>query len=223
MGMPIVAMGLLGLTMPTVEAAAILVVPSFVMNVWQMWVGPGLGPLARRLATMMIAICIGTWLGIGFMTGSAQAWAPAALGGVMALYGLMALYAPRFAVPRRQEAWASPVVGASTGLIAGGTGLFVVPMVPYMSALGLAKDELIQGLGMCFVVCSIAMGVALGFHGQISPALAGISTLSLVPAAVGMYVGQRFRGRLDPEAFRRWFFRGLIALGLYMALRTLLR
>lgn len=221
MGMPIVAMGVLGLVMPTVEGAALLVVPSLVTNLWQAWVGPGLGRLARRLATMMAAICIGTWLGIGFMTGSAQAWAPAALGGVMALYGLMALYAPRFSLPPRHEPWASPVVGLSTGLIAGGTGLFVVPMVPYMSAIGLAKDELIQGLGMCFVVCSIALGVALGFHGQLTPALAGTSALALIPAALGMYLGQSLRGGLDPESFRRWFFRGLIALGAYMVARTL--
>ena len=221
MGMPIVAMGLLGLMMPTVEAAAILVVPSLVMNLWQMWIGPGLKPLVRRLATMLVGICLGTWLGIGFMTGSAQAWAPAALGAVMAVYGLMALFAPRFSMPPRHEPWASPAVGLSTGLIAGGTGLFVVPMVPYMSALGLTKDELIQGLGMCFVVCSVALGAALGFHGQITPALAGISTLALLPAGLGMYLGQRLRGRMQPEAFRRWFFRGLVALGIYMVARTL--
>ena len=29
------------------------------------------------------------------------------------------------------------------------------------------------------------------------------------------------RGRMEPEAFRRWFFRGLVALGVYMVVRTL--
>jgi len=223
MGMPIVAMGLFGLVMPTVEGAALLVVPALVTNIWQAARGPGVLPLARRLWSMLVTLCIGTWLGIGFMTGSAQAWAPAALGAVMALYALMALYAPRFTVPGRHEAWASPAVGLSTGLIAGGTGLFVVPMVPYMSAIGLTKDELIQGLGICFVVCAIALGAALGAHGQITPALAWASALALIPAAVGMYLGQRLRDRLRPETFRRWFLWALVLLGAYMVLRTLTR
>ena len=35
-------MGLLGLVMPPVQAAALLVVPSLVTNVWQLVAGPGL-------------------------------------------------------------------------------------------------------------------------------------------------------------------------------------
>ncbi|HEY0438739.1 MAG TPA: sulfite exporter TauE/SafE family protein, partial [Xanthobacteraceae bacterium] len=35
MGLPTVAMGLLGLAMPPAQAAALLLIPSFVTNVWQ--------------------------------------------------------------------------------------------------------------------------------------------------------------------------------------------
>ena len=221
MGMPIVAMGLMGLVMPTLEAAAILVVPGFVTNIWQMLVGPGFLAVARRLATLMAGLLLGTLVGIRFMTGEGARWAPVALGTVMVVYGLMALYAPRFTMPRRHEPWASPLVGLATGLLAGGTGLFVVPMVPYISALGMAKDELIQALGTCFVMCAIALGLALWWQGQFPLALAGASLLALAPAALGMYLGQKLRGRMDAETFRRWFFYFLIALGLYMAGRAL--
>lgn len=221
MGMPTVAMGLMGLVMPTVEAAALLVIPSFVANIWQVAVGPGLAPVARRLATMLAGIFVGTLAGMRFMTGAEGRWAPVALGVVMVVYGLMALCAPRFSMPRRHEPWASPLVGLATGLIAGATGLFVVPMVPYVSALGLAKDELIQGLGLCFIVCSAALGAALWTHGQFSLALAGTSLFAIVPVAAGMYLGQALRDRMRPETFRRWFFYGLIALGAYMAARGL--
>jgi uncharacterized membrane protein YfcA len=36
-----------------------------------------------------------------------------------------------------------------------------------------------------------------------------------------MYAGQRLRGRLHPDVFRRWFFAGLVALGGYMVVRNL--
>jgi len=211
----------MGLVMPTVEAAAILVVPGFITNIWQAAVGPGFRPIARRLATLMAGLLVGTLLGIQFMTGAGARWAPVALGSVMVVYGLMALYAPRFTMPRRHEPWASPLTGLTTGGLAGATGLFVVPMVPYVSALGMTKDELIQALGICFVVCAIALGLAVWSQGHFPLSLAGTSLLALAPAALGMYLGQLLRGRMDADTFRRWFFYGLIALGLYMAARAI--
>ena len=53
MGLPTVAMGLLALVLPPAEAAAMLVVPSLVTNVWQLLAGPRFGALARRLWPMM--------------------------------------------------------------------------------------------------------------------------------------------------------------------------
>src|SRR5690606_4573226 len=60
MGLPTVAMGLLGTVMPPVAAAAILVIPSFVTNVWQLVSGPATARLLRRLWPMMLAVVLGT-------------------------------------------------------------------------------------------------------------------------------------------------------------------
>ena len=76
---------LTGLLLPVVllgvaQAAALLVVPSFVSNICQLLGHPGLRLLARRLATMLGGVCIGTWLGAGWLTGGPNRWAGAALG-----------------------------------------------------------------------------------------------------------------------------------------------
>lgn len=63
MGLPTVAMGLLATVMPTVEATAMLVIPSFVTNVWQLLAGPATTHLLRRLWPMMLGIVIGTMSG----------------------------------------------------------------------------------------------------------------------------------------------------------------
>jgi hypothetical protein len=81
LGLPTVGMGLLGLAMPPAQAAALLVVPAFITNVWQMISGPGLGRLARRLWLMQSGICLGTWAGAGLMTASKAGLASVALGG----------------------------------------------------------------------------------------------------------------------------------------------
>ena len=59
LGLPAVAMALLGLAMPPAEAASLLVVPTIVTNIWQLHAGPRIGAVTRRFATMMVAICAG--------------------------------------------------------------------------------------------------------------------------------------------------------------------
>lgn len=221
MGLPTVAMGLLGLVMPPVEAAALLVVPSLVTNLWQLAAGPRLTALSRRFATMMLGVCLGTAVGIGLLTGGASASATTALGGVLAAYGAIGLIRVRFTVDARRERWLSPVIGLITGVLTGATGVFVIPAVPYLNSLGLDRDELIQTLGLSFTVSTVALAIGLAASGQFQAAVAGSSLLALAPAVAGMLLGQGIRNRLHPEVFRRWFFAGLLVLGMYMVIRAL--
>ena len=55
LGLPTVAIGLLGLLMTPAQAAAILVVPSLVTNIWQFAVGGHLLALVRRMWPMLMA------------------------------------------------------------------------------------------------------------------------------------------------------------------------
>jgi uncharacterized protein len=220
MGLPTVAMGLLALVMPPVEAAALLVVPSLVTNVWQLVAGPSFIAVLKRFSAMMVAVCVGTVAGIGLLTGGAGAIATAALGAVLAAYGVVGLVAARFVVSARSERWLSPIVGLITGVLTGATGVFVIPAVPYFNSLGLAKEDLIQTLGLSFTVSTLALAVGLMATGQFKAALATGSLLALLPALGGMFFGQYVRNRLKPEVFRRWFFIGLLILGTYMVVRA---
>lgn len=223
MGLPTVAMGLLSLVMAPASAAALLIVPSLLTNLWQLLAGPPFMPLVRRLARMIFALLVGTVLSIGVLTGSSSSLASGALGAILAVYGVVGLAARRFTVPASAEAWLSPLVGLTTGLITGATGVFAIPAVPYLSSLGLGKDELIQALGLSFTVSTLALAAALAASGKYHWVTAGSSLLAILPALLGMFVGQRVRDKLAPEVFRRCFLLGLVALGLYMFGRALLR
>ena len=69
LAMPTAGVGLLSLAMPPAHAAALVVVPALITNVWQMMSGPGLGSLLRRLWPMQLAICLGTWASASLITG----------------------------------------------------------------------------------------------------------------------------------------------------------
>ncbi len=143
-GLPTVAMGLLGVVMTPAQAASMLVVPALVTNIWQLLAGPSLHALIRRLWPMMAGICAGTWASSGILTGGNAKLAAFGLGVVLFVYGCMGLADVRFRVPRRSERWLSPFIGAVTGAITGATGVFVIPALPYLQALGLEKEELIR-------------------------------------------------------------------------------
>jgi uncharacterized membrane protein YfcA len=216
-------MGLLGLVMPPVEAAALLVVPSLVTNVWQLVAGPSFIALLRRFATLMVGVCLGTAVGIGLLTGGTAVFATVALGAVLAAYGAIGFISARFTVSPRSERWLSPLIGLVTGFLTGATGVFVIPAVPYFNSLGLEKEELIQTLGLSFTVSTLALALGLMASGQFQASVASSSLLALLPALGGMFLGQGVRNRLKPEVFRRWFFVGLLILGMYMVVRALSR
>lgn len=220
MGLPSVAMALLALVMTPAQAASLLVVPSLATNVWQFAAGAYAWSSVRRFGSMMAGIAIGTFFGIGLLTGSSTL-ASAVLGIVLAAYGVFGLAALRFRIAPRQEKWVSPVVGFATGVLTGATGVFVIPAVPYLASLDLERDALIQALGLTFTVATLALAAGLVYTGHFHVAAGTVSLLALLPALAGMYAGQRIRNVLRPEVFRRWFFASLVAVGVYMAVRAL--
>ena len=113
---------------------------------------------------------------------------------------------------RREGAW-SALVGLLTGLVTGLTGVFVVPAVPYLQALGLPREMLIQALGLSFTVATLALGLGLFIHGGSQSLDLGLTWLMLLPALLGLEIGRRIRRRLSEAVFRRLFFLGLLALG----------
>ena len=101
------------------------------------------------------------------------------------------------------------------------TGSFVVPGVMYLQALDLPRDMLVQAMGMLFMVSTLGLALALGGSGFLTVDLGVQSAAALVPALVGMYLGQKIRRMLSETQFRRAFFVAILILGGYIALPAL--
>lgn len=216
LGLPTVAMGLLSLSMPPAEAAAILLLPSFITNVWQLVEGPRLGDLVARLWPTLLAIFISTVIAAGVIAATKSTVAGVALGGALLLYAAAGLCNFRIQVSAGSERWAGPLVGVITGFITGATGTFVVPAVPYLAGLGLPRDNLVQALGLSFTVSTVALGLGLLWHDALEMRSVSDSVVAIVPALLGMMFGAQIRRHVSPERFRRWFFLGLAALAVHL-------
>ncbi len=217
LGLPTVAVGLLSLVMSPMVAASLLLIPSLVTNIWQLWAGGNCCALLRRLWLMLLGIVVGTCWGGILLAGQMYGEATMALGIALIVYALLGLSVFQLKVPLRGEVILSPVIGVLTGFVTAATSVFVVPAVPYLQALQLEKEELIQALGLSFTVSTLALGVNLMSHHVLSTDIAGISLLALLPALVGMLIGQRARKKLSPILFRRCFFIGMLMLGMHLA------
>lgn len=221
MGLPTVAMGILGSTMSPATAAAMLVIPSFVTNVWQLVIGPAFFELARRLWLMMLAITVGTVASTALLVHVDPRWSTVALGSALVVYAVYALVGPELVVPARWEGPLSPLVGLLTGVVTGATGVFTLPAVPWLQSLRLPRDVLVQALGLAFTVSTVSLAIGLAVQGAFHVDQLGWSTLAIVPALAGMSLGQVIRSRISPQRFRQCFLAFLILLGSEMVLRSL--
>lgn len=219
MGLPTVAVSLLGLVMAPAQAAALLVAPSLLTNLAQCR-----GPQARALAAALWPLWLGLIAGV-LLTPAASPALPdphQLLGAALLAYGGWGLL--RQARPQRPPAEPAPrgrlqaalfalLIGLCTGAITAVTAVFVIPLVPYLQARRLPREALIQAQGLCFMVATLALALRLQASPQ-APLWSVDTLLALATALVGMAVGGRWRQRLSGPAFQRALFLVLMGLGL---------
>ena len=171
---------------------------------------------------MMLGVCLGTWAGMGLMTGTHARYGTALLGVALVLYALTGLASLRLSIRSGREQWLGPMIGGITGLINAATGVFVIPAVPYLQAIGFEKEDLVQALGLSFTVSTIALAINVALAVALNVAIAGTMLVALAMACAGVWIGQALRLRLQAVTFRCWFFIGLLLLGLYLVARSVL-
>jgi len=213
LGLPTIAMGMLGLAMPPAQAAALLIVPSTLTNLWQLAAGGHLLALLRRLGPMLVAIFVGTLAGSAWLGIDSGPWAVHALGAALLVYAAYGLIGPGLRLAPSREGWLGPLCGLVTGIVTAATGVFVMPAVPYLQSLGLSRDQMIQALGLSFTVSTVALALGLAGQDALGGQALGASLLMLAPALLGMLAGQWLRQRISPALFKRCFFIGLAVLG----------
>lgn len=215
MGLPTVAMSLLGLWMTPVQAAALLVVPSLATNVAQCR-GPYLRQLAVRLWPGWLTIALVTIAAPGFegntSTESAKRW----LGTILIVYGAWGLWRPTLPDFSGRGPWLGAVAGAATGVVTAATAVFVLPWVPYLQSLRLSKDEMVQALGLSFTVATLALAVRVQASAPMWWSFASGAVAicwALAGAFAGMKFGEALRGQLAGACFQKALFLVFIALG----------
>jgi uncharacterized membrane protein YfcA len=222
LGLPTVSLGLLTAAFDLTTAMALLIVPSFVTNIWQAMSGGSGWELLRRIWPFLMMATATVWLGATALTRLDLSLLSAMLGVLLVVYSTLSLAGVRLAITAQREAWVGPLFGTANGILTGMTGSFVVPGVIFLQGIGLSRDMLVQAMGMLFTASTLALASALQNNGLLTTQLSLVSCAAVIPAAVGMAAGQRIRRRLSEARFRQIFFIAILVLGLYIIAKAIL-
>ena len=191
LGLPTISLGILTVTFDLITAMAFLIVPSFVTNLWQAMVGDNGRIILLRIWPFLVMAAATVWLGATALTRLDLSLLSALLGALLVTYSTLNLCGVRLEITSKQEAWAGPLLGTANGLLTGMTGSFVVPGVMFLQGIGLSRDMLVQAMGILFTVSTVALAIALQSNSLFTGELRLISCAALIPATLGMIIGQR--------------------------------
>lgn len=216
LGLPSVGLGLLTASLDLTTAMALIIVPSFVTNLWQAVDGGNGRAILLRIWPFLLMATTTVWLGATALTRVDLPLLSGLLGGLLVAYSILNLTGVRLAIPAQREIWAGPLFGTVNGILTGMTGSFVVPGVMYLQGIGMSRDMLVQAMGMLFTASTVALALALHGNSLLTTQYAFMSAAAVIPAAVGMVTGQRIRRRFSEHRFRQIFFIAILALGAYI-------
>ncbi len=222
LGLPTVSLGLLTAALDLPTAMAVLLLPSFVTNLWQAVVGGNGTEILRRTWPFLLMATTTVWIGATALTRIDLWLLSTLLGGLLISYAVISLSGIGLNISRQQEVWAGPLIGTVNGVLTGMTGSFAVPGVMFLQAIGLSRDMLIQAMGMLFTASTIALAIALKTNNLLTVEHSILSAIALAPAMIGMVLGQVIRMRLSERVFRKTFFFALLLLGIYIIANAVL-
>ncbi|ASP32279.1 sulfite exporter TauE/SafE family protein [Labrenzia sp. VG12] len=215
-GLPTIGLGLMTVFVG-VEAAMVLILwPAFLTNFWQGLFGGHLRSLLSRLWPFLISSVLMLGAGTLILTKLPEGAADVLLGLLMIAYAVPLLAGALLVLPARLTTPVGIVTGLVNGVLAGLTGSYTVPGVMYLQAIGLPRDQLIQAMGLLFLLSTLALGASLGSFGLVGGREAIASLALCIPALSGVWLGQTIRRKVSEAAFRRLVLAAILALGLYL-------
>lgn len=221
-GLPLFAVSVLASVISLPAAIAANVGPSLVTNVRQAFRGPYLVMLIKRLWPFLVPAIALTWVGIAIQVRVNPAYPGLVLGTLAVVFAAVSFSKVQLSLKPQHEKPIGVLVGIVNGVVTGITGIFVLPGGLYIQALGFSRDELVQALGLLFLVSTIAIGGIFVAKSLMTPGLAALSFLAIFPSVAGMSIGERLRSRISEAMFRKLFLAGIAVIGVSLILRNAL-
>ena len=220
-GLPAISISLLSHIIGVREAIFITLAPALLTSLAQALLGPSLKVIAVRLWPLLATGSVCILLAAGFAVRGNTAVLATIVGCLIIIYAAANLLRFKLPHPGKNEPWLTPVIGVIGGTLGGMSGMFVMPAAPYMQALGLNREELIQAIAVWFTVAALVMMAAVGIRGAYTPNVLAWTSVAVVTSLIGIWFGTKARGLLPDQLFMRIFFGAFLLLGAFIVFKAL--
>ncbi len=223
LGLPLVAMPLMTYFLSVANAISLLVVPMLATNLAQGFIGgwPAFVVRLRRFAPTLITLTVVIAVSIKALVLIPEKILFAMIGIAVIGIALLARFRPKVQIAPRQERWLGPLAGAVGGVLGGLTSFYGPPLMVFLAGLRLNKDEFVGAISIMYFTGAVGMGIGLAGFGIADGAVFLQSLLAVIPAMIGIKLGQLIRVRLNEQRFARWLFWMYVVIGVSFLLKAL--
>lgn len=220
-GFPTTAVSLMAQFTDARTAITIVIMPMLITNVWQVFRSRQFVSVIKQvwllLILMLVFIAIFSQLAsvvrVDILT--------AVLGGIVSAYALHSLYAHSVQLNPALDTHAQVAAGISAGIMGGMVSVWAPPILIYLTARRLPKEQFVATAGVILLLGSSVLLLSYVETGVLGYGLFLCSVLLVVPSLLGFSVGEIIRHRLSPHRFQRWLLWFFFIMGMNLIRRAL--
>lgn len=190
------------------------VMPMLTSNLWQFYSEGRILETMRRYWVFAVSVAVTLFLASLFVVGVPAAVMMLVTGSGIALFAATSLIK---APPKLNPAYdrhAQLGGGVAAGLLGGFTGLWSPPLVIYLLAKRLERDDYVRTFGFLLLVGAVPLLLGYLSNGLMTSHLFALSLLMCVPTFAGFWVGKRVRQRMDTSRYQKAVLVFFLLMGL---------
>jgi hypothetical protein len=203
-------------------AIPLVIIPSIVSNLVVMVQAGCLREACRRFWPLYLASFPGLLAGLAILVAIDVNAARAILGLVLVVYALWGLINQPLALTTQWERRLKVPIGFFTGVVNGLTGSQVMPVLPYLLALNLNKNNFVQAINLSFTLSSLIMLIGVNRLGYLPANNFMVALAGLIPVLTIVYLAGRLQRRLAGSVHRRLVLSFLLVMGVLLLGRMLI-
>lgn len=218
-GLPLVAVPMLSLWIPSPQAIGMMVVPVLTSNFWQAVDGGRLLQSLRRFRAMIGVQIVATVLTVRMTLALSISQLNALLAFVLLLGVAIMAFQPTLRVsPNREEAVGAGV-GLFSGLLGGVSSLTGPLVITFLLSLKIDRDTFVASISVIYLSAALPLYGAMLWYHRIALTDIALSALAMLPMAVGLFLGKLLRQRLPEAAFRKLLLLFLTVIAVILLLK----
>jgi len=218
-GLPMVALPILSFAVSVPTAAALTMAPIIVSNGWQAMTNGALRIVVRRFWPLQLTMAISLLLSASLLVRVDNSTLLILAGLILIASIVVLTLAKGYKLPPHLELPAGIATGVGAGALGGVRSRFGIPIIIYLSSLGLGRTEFLTAISVVYFFGAVPYVAGLLIFGAVTPPVMAASLLAVIPAMIGLMLAARMIRGIDDSRFRNILNAILILLGFAMIVR----